>query len=145
MAKGNSIRGRKMVQVDSTLFTPKITPPRFMSKEGKKIWAKLVETIPNENLCESDFPILEVYCETLASFRIAKKHVQAEGEVIVAESTGNTVVNPWSTVMNNAAGKVTALATKLRLSPSSRMKAEVTHGKPKASKATTPLGALLNG
>ena len=136
-------RGRKMVGVDTTLFAEKITPPKSMTNDGKELWNELVKTIPNDNLCPSDMPILEVYCETMVTFRRAKQHVEVEGEVIISESTANPIMNPWTTVMINASSKITSLSTKLRLSPSSRMKAEVTHGQKSKSEPTTKLGKLI--
>jgi len=143
MAIGNSSRGQKMVGVDTTSFTPKIAPPKTMTKDGKKLWIQLVESIPNENLCPSDMPILEVYCETMITFRKAKQHVESEGEVIIAKSTGNQVMNPWTTVMINAGGKITSLSVKLRLSPSSRMKTDLTKGQQSPTTPTTKLGKLI--
>ena len=128
MPISSGTRNKKMVGVDTTAFTPKITPPESMTADGKKLWKQLVESIPNENLCLSDMPILEIYCETMVTFRKSKQHVDLQGEVIISESTGNNMVNPWFTVMINAAGRITSLSTKLRLSPSSRMKADNTKG-----------------
>lgn len=149
MATGSSVRNKRMVGVDNTAFIPKVKPPTGMTKAGKKLWIQLVDSIPNENFMPSDMPIMETYCETLVSFRNARKMVDEQGEVItVFDDDGNVLrsaVNPWSTVMGSAASKITALCTKLRMSPSSRMKTDVTHGKQQESVQTTALGKLING
>ena len=88
---------------------------------------------------------MEVYCEVLATFQNAKKMTEEQGEVIVMESNGRPIKNPWTDIMLNAAGKLTSLSIKLGLAPSSRMKADERKGKIGETEQTTSLGKLING
>ena len=134
-----------MVGVDTTSFIKKLEPPSNLTKAGKGIWVRLIDSIPNENLIPSDFPLMEVYCEVLATFQNAKKMTEEQGEVIVMESNGRPIKNPWTDIMLNAAGKLTSLSIKLGLAPSSRMKADERKGKIGETEQTTSLGKLING
>ncbi len=142
MPKSSSTRGQKMVGIDTTLVRPKIKPPNDLTPEAKKVWVKLVNSVPNEQFTESDYPVLATYCEVYATMRNALNMLLIEGYVL-EDRWGKPFKNPWAAIANECAGKIPTLAMKLRLSPSSRKKAEVTHEKTPSSTATSTLGNLI--
>jgi P27 family predicted phage terminase small subunit len=142
MPKSSSTRGQKMVGIDTTLVRPKVQPPEDMSLPAKEVWRKLIDSTPNEQFTNSDFPILVTYCETYATMRKALDMMQWEGEILV-DRYDKPYKNPWYSIAIETSAKIPNLAVKLRLNPSSRQKGEVTKEKAPASKPTTTLGNLI--
>jgi len=139
MAKSAGNTNKKMVGVDTTAFTPKVQPPKNMTKDGKMIWKSIVEMIPNENIMPSDFPLMESYCETMVQFRRATQQINIEGAII------DDKLSPAAVWMDKCSARLATLAAKLRLAPNARKELVSTHGKTQKSISTTPLGKLLNG
>ena len=144
MAKGESIRGKKMVGVDSTMVRPKVEPPKELSRKGKVYWKRIVENVPNDYFNPADFAVLVAYVQNYEIMIKAQNMLEIEGEVL-EEKNGKPFKNPWFSVLQEATGKIATLSTKVRLCPSSRMKNDRVKEKVPQGKATTPLGALLNG
>lgn len=142
MPRSNSNRGQKMVSVDTTINRPKVKPPSDLSVMAKKVWEQIINTTPNEQFTDSDFPVLVTYCEVYATMRTALDMMHIEGEVL-QDRWGKGYKNPWFSIAQESASKIPMLAMKLRLSPSSRKKGEVTKELPPASKPTTKLGGMI--
>ena len=142
MPKSSSTRGQKMVGIDTSLVRPKVKPPATLSLEAKKVWRKLVNSVPNDQFNDADFVILATYCETYATMVNANIMTTIEGAVL-EDKNGRSYKNPWFSVAQEAASKIASLAIKLRLCPSARKKNEVTKEKVPQGKATTKLGNLI--
>lgn len=142
MPKSSSSRGQKMVGIDTTISRPKVAPPDDISPQALIVWNRIIETTPNEQFTDSDFPVLVTYCEVYATMRKAMDFMHWEGEVLM-DRFDKPFKNPWFSIAQEAAGKIPTLAMKLRLSPSSRKKGEVTKEKAPVSNPTTTLGHLI--
>lgn len=141
MPISSSTRGQKMVGIDSTITRPKVKPPKTLSVAAKKVWIKLVDSVPNDQFNDADFVILATYCETYAIMMQANWFVNFEGAVI--HERGKSCKNPWFSVAQESASKIASLAIKLRLCPSARKKNEVTKEKVPTGTASTKLGSMI--
>ncbi len=143
MAAGKSTRNTKVVGIDTTLQRPKVQPPVNLSVTAKKAWMELVDSTPNEQFTESDFPVMSAYCICYAQLMEAEFWLQLEGSVLT-DRMGKQYKSPWFQVSQEASSKIAAISIKLRLCPSSRKKNESTKAKPAPGKATTKLGRLIH-
>ena len=132
-----------LVGIDNTKFQHKVKAPMGMTPPAKKVWKELIDSIPNENILPSDFPIMEAYCETTALYRKAIQRVAMEGATITTEK--GSVMNPEAAWADKCSAKLAILAAKLRLTPSARKEANQVYGKPAETQSTTELGKLING
>ena len=144
MAKGESTRNRKFVGVDATMVRPKVTPPKELSRKAKVYWKRIVDNVPNDYFNPSDFAVLVAYCKNYEILIQAQDMLDEQGAVLV-DDNGKSYKNPWFVVLQEVTGKITTLATKVRLCPSARMKNDRVKEKVPDSIATTKLGKLLNG
>ena len=57
------------------------SPPRWISKEGKKIWKKVFPIVSNMGIMkESDITALARYCDSMARYKNAQSFIQEHGE-----------------------------------------------------------------
>lgn len=93
--------------------------PSVMSPAAKKIWAKLIISMPDGVYTSADSFLLAAYCEAVARHDIATKAIMT-GEATVEGSTGQVKVNPWFREQADAARLIVTLGAKLGLDPVSR-------------------------
>jgi len=93
--------------------------PLIMTAAAKKIWPKVVNSMPPGIFSAADSYILSAYCEAVAAHQLATKMLM-ETPPTVTGSTGQTKVSPWIAEQRNAAGTIVQLGAKLGLDPISR-------------------------
>jgi len=130
MAASSSTRGKVLVGVDTTMYRPKVKPPKELKGDARVYWKRIVDSVPNQQFTKSDFAILVAYCQNYALLIKAQDKLEVEGEVLIAESTGKAYKNPWFVILQEVSGKIATMATKLRVCPSARQRSEATKEKP---------------
>lgn len=96
-----------------------INPPRQLSKAADQIWRKILLELPVDHFHAGEEYVLMVYCETLAAWQSENDSLMLEGTVI-SNDKGTPTRNPRSLIVKDLALALAALATKCRLSASSR-------------------------
>jgi len=100
----------------------KITCPMHLTKEAKKEWKriiKLYEELEIPILNNLDRNAIEVYCETLVTYRKAVEKIRYEGEIITT-IRGMKVQNPWMNVIQKCTLDLKRYGEILLLDPQSR-------------------------
>ena len=96
----------------------KLTPPKSLTKEGKKEWQKIIKLYKELNIPifnDLDKNSLEVYCETVVLYRQFKEDIDKNG---MKDMFGK--VNPNFQAMNNCATLMLKYSSQLLLDPTSR-------------------------
>ena len=103
--------------------------PKHMSAEAKAEWrriVKLYDEMEGMSLNELDTNVLEIYCDSMVTYRKAMAKVRETAEVYVSRNDQNKPrKNPWLTVANEAAAQVKRYGEILLLDPASRAKAGI--------------------
>jgi len=100
-------------------------PPSHLSKEAKKYWKETFKLLAGVGvLPEMDGDTLSLYCETKAKWVYAKKQLEKDGLVIIAQS-GFPVQNPWLQICNKAFDQMMKILTEFGMTPSSRTRIKV--------------------
>lgn len=89
-----------------------------MTKEAKAKWREIVESLPATHFRRADYELLRAYCEAAALHAKATREVAAE-PVLVTKHT--TKISIWMAVMTATSSTMAQMATKLRLSVSTRI------------------------
>ena len=94
-------------------------PPPALPRAARALWRAVMDSTPEDQWRPGDLPLLAAYCRiaVLASEAIA--HLEQDGQV---DAGGK--VSPWVKVSSDHGKTLAALASKLRLAPSSRIRAE---------------------
>jgi phage terminase small subunit len=91
-----------------------VRPPPDLDATEHRIFVDLVAAVPGNHFRAGDLPLLVQYCRAVAMAERAVAELRAGGPVVDGK------VNPWTIVHTRAARTMVLLATRLRLSPSSR-------------------------
>ena len=94
-------------------------PPEALPKPAQALWASIMASTPEDQWRPGDLPLLGVFCRVALLADEAVEHLEHDGQVDAAGK-----VSPWVRVSNDHAKTLAALASKLRLAPSSRIRAE---------------------
>ena len=95
--------------------------PKGLNDDAKKEWRRVVKLFREMDtmiLSDLDVNVLEIYCESVVTYKRAMEKVRASSEVIMLE--GQPKKNPWLTVANDAALLVNKYGGILCLDPVSR-------------------------
>jgi phage terminase small subunit len=103
----------------------RVQPPANLNDKERRLFLELVNGTSPGHFRPTDIPLLTPYCQT---------SVLAEHAFAMMSKTGGPVLedgssNPWHDVQMRALRSLTILATRLRLSPQSRI-TQKTAGKP---------------
>lgn len=123
-----------VVVVDPTERRP---PPATLDTEEATIWKSIMDSLPADWFRPSDWPILAAYCQTAAQYEKATKELRGASLTLVADN-GREYRNPLLSIQHTAALRLAALAVKLRLCPSSRMRQDATAARGKQQPASKP-------
>ncbi|MCB4861961.1 phage terminase small subunit P27 family [Sphingobium sp. PNB] len=93
--------------------------PAVMTASAKKIWDKVVVSMPPGVFTAADSHLLGAYCEAVARHEAATKAI-IKGDAEVTGSTGQVKVNPWYREQADAARLIVTIGAKLGLDPVSR-------------------------
>ena len=133
-------RGRRseadlaVVVVDSAERRP---PPDTLSQAEAGIWGSIMESLPADWFRPSDWPILAAYCQTAVQYEQATTELRGEPLTLTADN-GRIYRHPLLAIQHTAALRLAALAVKLRLCPSSRMRQDATGAKGKMQPGSKP-------
>ena len=111
-------RGRKssaslaLPQVDGK--RPRLDPPTHLGADERRRFLELVESCDPDHFRPSDLPLLCRFVEADVIGELAATELRTGGAVIDGRAS------PWLIAQEKAVRALVALATKLRLSPSSR-------------------------
>jgi len=102
----------------------RLTCPAHMSDDAKKEWRRIVKLyreLEKPIITDLDTNALEIYCESLVTYRKAMQKIRETSEVYVSKADANRPKkNPWLTVANDAAGQIKKYGESLLLDPVSR-------------------------
>ncbi len=93
--------------------------PTVMTPAAKKIWAKLVTSMPDGIYTTADSHLLAAYCEAVAAHQRATRKIMDGADEIVG-STGQTKISPWFKEQADSARLIVTIGAKLGLDPVSR-------------------------
>lgn len=99
-----------------------VAPPEGMPEAGASLWRAIVEELPPEHFRFGDLPLLENYVRAVLLADEAQTQIDADG-LVVGTRLGPKP-NPALAIRDQAVKQQAALAAKLRLCVSSRVRAE---------------------
>ncbi len=134
-------------KVEPKIKSNNISCPGHLSKEAKKEWRKIIKLYKEMELPilnNLDRNALEVYCETLVSYRNALVEIRNSKEIITT-ITGRVMKNPWCEIADKAATTLKQYGSMLLLDPISRAKiGTVSAAAKKLELENDPMEKLLN-
>ena len=92
----------------------RLRPPPELGPRERELWLVVVGSVDPKHFVASDGPLLQRYVEAAVQAELAAEHLRQEGAVVAGR------LNPWALAHEKASRSCAALATRLRLSPSSR-------------------------
>ena len=96
-----------------------LKPPDGLPRAAGALWRRIMDTTPEDQWRPGDVPLLAMYARVSVLAAEAVAHLEQDGQV---DSGGK--VSPWVKVSSDHAKTLAALASKLRLAPSSRIRPE---------------------
>ena len=139
----NELNGRKKNEPKPN--SSRMTCPSHLCDDAKKEWRRIIKIfkgMEGEVLTDLDVNALEIYCESLITYRKAMLKVRETAEVFASKTDPTRPrKNPWLTVANEAATQVKKYGEILCLDPVSR--ARVGLAKTKDQGAKSPMAAFL--
>lgn len=101
----------------------RLKAPAYLDRREKTLFQKITADHLPDYFMQSDMQLLAEYVEAHFIAREASVHLKEEGYVIPGQR-GAMVTNPWQRVKRDAVATMASLATKLKLCPSGRIRAE---------------------
>lgn len=96
-----------------------IKPPKWLSKEARKEWRRVVETLKGLGiLTNADVDTLAVYCDAVVRYAEASRIIATEGMVL--ETDRGPKQHPAVLIQQKYAGIMARCASQLGLEPSAR-------------------------
>lgn len=96
------------------------TPPRGLSPGARAEWRHTVPLLDELGvLAAVDRTALEIYCETVATWREATRLLRANG-LLVRGDKGRTVKNPAAQIVRDSAGIIRGYLNEFGLTPAAR-------------------------
>ena len=90
-------------------------PPDRMTVAAQDHWIKIVADFPPGYHQPKHQPLLEIFCESFATWCKARTQLAGEGLTIMNEMTGICKINPLVGIINAEVTKMNQLSTKLSL------------------------------
>lgn len=104
---------------DAPAATGRPTPPDYLSAYARRVWDRIVGSMPEKVYTAADQDLLAAYCVQSDLHRSAVEQANREGAVIPNEE-GRPFVNPCIKVLNEAARQMTSIGSRLGLDPAAR-------------------------
>lgn len=120
-------------------------PPKQLPKKAKDTWKQVVNSLPVDHFRQSDLPLLEKYCMSDHVYWLAMQKVIDEDSLVIVTEKGYSLPDSYLTVANKQAQIMTALATKLRISPNSRISMSKAGYEKEESKPSKRSGLMFGG
>lgn len=125
------------------LAPPKERPraPEWM-KEGTRArdtWDRVVNSLPADHFRQGELPLLEKYCMAEEIYYQAAERMS--GTLTITTAKGYELPDTYLTIMNKQVTIQSMLATKLRLTPNSR----ISNNKAGHSKEEVPTNSMRQG
>lgn len=120
---------------ESNLRKDRIRPPSTITKEGRKIFRDIVGSFDASRFIQSDAMYLAEYCEAHADLLEVRKQWREIGSPFL---DGDGGVHPLRKTISDIQGRLSVMATKLRLVPVGRIRNDAkgsTHAPPPKSRA----------
>ena len=99
-------------------------PPAGMNAVQSGTWRAIVASLPADWIRPSDVPMLAAYCAASETHGLATTALETAAMVLVADN-GREYANPLIGIQASAANRMSTLAMKLRLCPSTRYRADM--------------------
>ena len=96
-----------------------LKPPDGLPRAAASLWRRIMATTPRDQWRPGDLPLLQMFCRTALLADEAIRHLEEDGQLDAAGK-----VSPWVKVASDHGKTLALLASKLRLSPSSRVRPE---------------------
>lgn len=96
-----------------------LNAPVGLPRPAGALWRRIMATTPEEQWRPADVPLLALFCRVSVLAAEAVAHLEQDGQV---DAGGK--VSPWVKVSGDHGKTLATLASKLRLAPSSRIRAE---------------------
>ena len=93
--------------------------PAGLPRAAQALWRAVMQSVPADQFRAADLPLLALFCRVSVLAAEAVAHLERGGQV---DSGGR--ISPWVKVSSDHAKTLAALASKLRLAPSSRIRPE---------------------
>jgi P27 family predicted phage terminase small subunit len=121
---------------EPTIKSCKLECPSHLCAEAKAEWERIVDLyreIEQPIVTDLDVNALEIYCESLVTYRKAMLKVRETSEVYADQTQQNKPKkNPWLAIANDAAKQMKQYGEALLLDPVSRARAGLIKDKPKS-------------
>lgn len=102
----------------------KVAPPDFLSPMAKIHWRKTFKLLSDcRVLTKNDLDVLEIYCESYATWKEATIKLRANGLLDISR-TGSMQPSGYVTIVNVAYNQLKGMIVQLGLSPSARARLE---------------------
>lgn len=114
-------RGRKpgTQPADRTFHRPGSLPaPDDLPDAARALWGEVMRSTPEQQWRPGDLPLLAVYCRTHELAREAATRLEEDGQLVDGKPS------PWARLLAEHAKVLAGLSSKLRLAPSSRIRAD---------------------
>ena len=118
-------------------------PAGFCSKAEKELLESIINNEKPEKFSLNDLHILKNYAELLLIKKEAKQDLDKNG-LLLTDDNGKRYKNPGHTIYSDCISKLSTLATRLQLSPSSRNRAGSSAPPPRDSPKESKLSKLIN-
>lgn len=118
IAAGNP--GKRPISDDEPMPTGKPTCPRWLGREAKDEWRRVMRAMPGGMITTVDRASLAAYCQAWAEFAEAAKLFESVEDHCYTTANGNRLLRPESLVMQRAHERMTKLAGQFGFTPSAR-------------------------
>jgi phage terminase small subunit len=112
-------RGRKPgVQPSEAVFlrSGALPAPDDLPEPARSLWREIMASTPEAQWRPGDVPLLGTYCRTATLAAEAARRLEADGQLVDGRPS------PWARLLAEHGKTLAALAGKLRLAPSSRIR-----------------------
>ena len=97
-------------------------PPKELNRKERMLWREIMDSHASDYFRIADVPLLSNYCRLSYRCDVLSEQLAREGYQIETEK--GLIPNPAEQQMQRAISSMVSLATKLRLCPSTRMRAD---------------------
>lgn len=135
-------RGRKpgVQPADRTFTRPGSLPaPDDLPEGARLLWTEVMRSTPEQQWRPGDLPLLSTYCRTYELAREAATRLEQDGQLVDGRPS------PWARLLSEHSKSLAALASKLRLAPSARIRPDAASLRMEPGAARKPWDDPLGG
>lgn len=114
-----STASKSIVQVLPDANKRRLRAPDDLQPEARRVWSEVVDTLPPDRFHASERPLLALYCRSMVTAERALTAIDRDGPLI------GDKINPALRLFDTSVRQVVSLATKLRVTPQSRVDRKV--------------------